>query len=287
MAGAVDSPRAGAAVMNRIFLVLAAAALTGGGALAQLALPGAQGAAPASADAPSKPRHRAHRGGGGSFTLAADPAALDGKTLRLNGRNGELRLAKGADGKLKIVKFSLLGEVVSNPLQRCKIDIVADNPLDATPQGEPDGLPRFAATIPACPLTFDVVADGVVAPSQANACAFAAADCQASPSGLWGPEPAALEADPKAVARARAAADRSIQDSLRTLERRDKDAAASLTREQSDFAAERDDVCHDYANEPKLGFCASRLQQSRAALLAKRIAEAGPAPRTSGKKRKK
>ncbi len=276
--------------MNRIFLVLAAAAaLTGSGAFAQIALPGAQdGASLAGSDvAPAKPKRHTHHSSGGSFTLAADPASLDGKTLRLNGRSGELRIAKGADGKLEIVKYSLLGEVISNPSQLCKIDIVADNPLDATPQGEPDGLPRFAATIPACPLNFDVVADGVLAPTQTNACVFAAADCQASPSGLWGPEPVSLDNDPRAVARTRAAADRSIQDSLRTLERRDKDVAASLTREQSDFAAERDEICHDYAGEAKHGFCASRLQQTRAALLARRIAEAEPAARHPGKKRRK
>jgi hypothetical protein len=281
--------------MNRIFLVLAVAALSGGAAVAQIALPGASGDAPAAAGdaaagdaaAPDstapKPKRRAHHAG--SVTLAADPASLDGKTLRLNGKDGELRLAKGPDGKLQIVKFSLLGEVISTPSQKCKIDIVADAPIDATPQGEPDGLPRFAANIPACPLTFDVVADGVLAPSQANACTFAAADCQASPSGLWGPAPADLE--PKTVERARAAADRSIQDSLRALERRDKDAAASLTREESDFAAERDDVCHDYAGETKLGFCASRLQQTRAALLAKRLSQAGPPPKETRKKRRK
>ena len=41
---------------------------------------------------------------------------------------------------------------------------------------------------------------------------------------------------PKAISKARTAADRSIQDSQRALENRDKDAAASLAREQSDFA---------------------------------------------------
>ena len=274
--------------MKRLLPVLAAAVLSSGAAFAQLARPGAADAPPAPAtDAQPKPKRHAHHGGGGGVvTLAADPSALDGKTLKLNGRNGELRLVKGADGKLKIARFSLLGEVVSNPAQRCRIDIVADQPLDLTSQGEPDGLPRFAASIPACPLTFDVVADGLVVPAQANACVFSAADCQASPSGLWGPDAADLEKDAKAVARARAAADRSIQDSLRIMERRDKDAAASLTREESDFAAERDDTCHDYASESKIGFCASRLQQTRAALLAKRIAEAGPVKPTQRKRKK-
>jgi hypothetical protein len=282
--------------MNRLFLVLLAAALSDGAAFAQLALPGAaSGDAPAASALPdasaapaSKPKHRAHRAagaGGAGGALIADPAALDGKTLRLNGRNGELRLAKGPDGKLNIVKFTLSGEVISNPAQRCRIDIVADKPLDLIPQGAPDGLPRFAATIPACPLAFDVVADGVLSPPQANACVFAAADCQASPSGLWGPESADLDKDPRAVARTRALADRSIQDSLHELVRRDKDAAASLTRQESDFAAERDDLCHDYSGEARLGFCASRLQQTRAALLIKRLAEAGPAKAASRKRK--
>jgi hypothetical protein len=209
--------------------------------------------------------------------------------LKLNGRNGELKLERGVDGALRIVKYTLLGEVVSTPSQPCRIDIVADAPIEATPRGEPDGLPRYSAAIPACPLTFDVVSDAVLVPAQTDACVITAADCQASPSGLWGPDAAELDNDPKAVLKARAAADRSIQDSLREMEKRDKDAAASLAREQSDFAAERDDICRDYAAEQRLGFCASRLAQERAALLAKRAAEAGPAAaqRPERKRRKK
>ena len=108
-----------------------------------------------------------------------------------------------------------------------------------------------------------------------------------SPSGLWGPEAAELDKDPKAILKARAAADRSIQDSLREMEKRDKDAAASLAREQNDFAAERDDVCRDYAGEARLGFCASRLAQSRAALLARRAGEAEAAPAHAAPERKR
>lgn len=280
--------------MNRLFLVLLAFALLRGGAFAQLALPGAaSGDVPAASALPNaaeasalRPKHRVRRSTGAGGALVADPAALDGKTLRQNGRNGELRLAKGPDGKLKIVKFTLSGEVISNPAQHCRIDIVAEKPLDVTPQGAPDGLPRFAAAIPACPLTFDVVADGVLVPSQTNACVFAAADCQTSPSGLWGPEPADLDKDPRALARARTLADRSIQESLHELVRRDKDAAASLTRQESDFTAGRDDTCHEYSGEARLGFCASRLQQTRAASLIKRLAEAGPAKAVPRKRKK-
>ena len=261
-----------------------------GAAFAQLALPGAVSDTPEPAK-PVERKTRPRRAAPAPVKLAApDPESLAGKTLRLNGRNGELRLERGDGGALKIVKYTLLGEVVSKPEQQCRIDIVADEPIVAKAKGEPDGLARYGADILACPLTFDVVSDGVLVPAQTNACAFTAADCQASPSGLWGPEAAEIDKDPKAVSKARAAADRSIQDSLREMEKRDKDAAASLAREQNDFAAERDDICREYVAEARLGFCASRLAQSRAALLAKRAAEAGPAPShaaTEHKRRRK
>ena len=35
--------------------------------------------------------------------------------------------------------------------------------MAAANEGSPDGLPRFAADIPACPLSFDVVNGGVIA----------------------------------------------------------------------------------------------------------------------------
>ena len=181
----------------------------------------------------------------------------------------------------------LPGEVISRPSQKCRVDIVSEAPIAAVSKGAPDGLPRYAADIAACPLTFDVVDDAVLkVPAQGNACVFSAADCQASPSGLWGP--AASELDAKAISKARTAADRSIQDSLNgRLKTHDKDAAASLAREQNDFAAERDDVCQGYDGERRLFFCASRLTQTRAALLAKRVAEAGPAATEPGRKRRK
>jgi hypothetical protein len=271
--------------MKRFLVLVAALGWALGDARAQLALPGAETSAPAAQEGALQPVHKKRRHSAPAGRLAVDPASMLGKTLRLNGRNGELELAKGDDKALKIVKFILPGEVVSNPAQQCRIDIVSQAPIEAVSQGEPDGLPRYSADIPACPLTFDIVDGGVVVPSQSNACVFAAADCQASPSGVWGP--AAAELDAKAISKARAAADRSIQESQRELEKRDDDAAASLAREQSDFAAARDDTCQGYDGETRLGFCASRLAQTRAALLAKRVAEAGPAKEAKPKRRKK
>jgi hypothetical protein len=273
--------------MRRLLAVLAIAALAAGPAQAQLALPGASGDAAAPAKAAGKADRRRHSRRARAARLEADPASVIDKPLKLNGRNGELELTRGDDKALKIVKYVLLGEVVSNPAQPCRIDIVAETPIEAVPQGEPDGLPRYSAAIPACPLSFDIVDGAALVPAQTNACVFSAADCQASPSGLWGPDAADLDKDPKAISRLRASADRAIQESQRALERRDKDAAASLAREQNDFSAARDDLCRDYVAESRLGFCASRLAQTRAALLAKRVVEAGGEEPKRARRKKK
>jgi hypothetical protein len=268
--------------MKRLLAVLAVVALSAS-AQAQLALPGSagDGAKPAKDDArPARHRRVRHA----PVRLSVDPDALLDKPLKLNGRNGELELTRDGGGALKLVKYTLLGEVVSKPAQACRIEIVVDAPIALLPQGEPDGLPRYSAAVPACPLTFDITDGAVLVPAQANACVFSAADCQASPSGLWGPEAADLDKDARAISDFRAAADRSIQDSLKALEKRDKDSVASLEREQNDFAAGRDDICHDYAGESRLGFCASRLAQSRAALLAKRVGVEEPEKRKRRKK---
>ncbi len=274
--------------MRRLIALAVLAVLGAGPAQAQLALPGAAPDAPAPAKADGAAPKRRHPRRAPAARLEADPAALLDKPLKLNGRSGELELAKGDDKALKIVKYVLLGEVVSNPAQQCRIDIVAQTPIEAVPQGEPDGLPRYSAAIPACPLSFDVVDGAVLVPAQTDACVFSAADCRASPSGLWGPDAADLDKEPKAISKLRTLADRSIKASLRALERRDKDAAASLAREQSDFSAARDDACRDYVAESRLGFCASRLAQTRAAALAKRVADtAGSEPKRDETKRKR
>jgi len=267
------TPRLKFTVMKRILILLAALGLAGGLALApaaraQLALPGAASddsqAAPAKA-AEVKKRPRPPKRPPGS-------ASIVDRSLRLNGSGGELRVSGGGKDKpLRIEKLTLLGEVISDPNQKCQIDIVAQTPIEAQSQGAPDGLERYAADIPACPLTFDVLDGAALVPGQTTACVFQAADCQAIPSGLWGPDAATIEKDNKTVSKARSGAEASIATSLRVLQKRDKGAdAAALTREQSDFASQRDDVCRDYSGESEYGFCAARLTQARAALLRKR-----------------
>jgi len=264
--------------MKRLLLVFAAAVLGCGVAEAQLTLPSAVGST--AADAPAKPPHakKSHKTSPAKLSPLATPGAdsIVGKPLLQNGRAGQLLFSSG-DKALQIDKLTLPGEVVSDPKQKCRIDIVSETPIEAESQGAPDGLQRYSANIPACPLVFDVLDGAVLVPAQTTACVFQAADCQASPSGLWGPDGAPLEKDAKAIAKARARAEAVIARTIRFMQARDKGASgAGLTREQTDFASERDDLCHDYVSEARHGFCAARMTEARAALLRKRAEELQP-----------
>ena len=261
--------------MKPYVLFLVAAALGCDVAQAQLALPGAVGTTPA--DAPAKPAHakKAHKPSPGKLSPLAAPGveSIVGQPLLQNGFAGQLLFSSG-DKSLQIDKFSLPGEVVSDPKQKCRIDIVSETPIEVKSEGSPDGLARYSADIPACPLTFDVLDGSVLVPAQTTACVFQAADCQASPSGLWGPDGGSLDKEAKAIAKARRRADASITQALRFIQDRDKGASsAALTREQTDFASQRDELCRDYASEARHGFCAARITEARAALLRKRAEE--------------
>lgn len=254
--------------MKRFILFLAVMALGCGAAGAQMVLPGAT---PEGTAAPSTPKKHVR-----PKPKTPTPASIVDHVLLLNGADGELRLSGGGKGQpLRVEQFTLPGEVISDPQQKCRIAIIAQTPIEATPQGTPEGSARYSADIPACPLTFDVLDGAVLVPAQTAACVFQAADCQASPGGLWGPAGASLEKDAKVFTREHIAADASIAASMKALRERDKHATDdSLSREQNDFVAQREDVCHDYLGETKHGFCAARVSQARAALLRKRVEDA-------------
>ena len=204
-------------------------------------------------------------------------ASIDGRPLMLNGRSGLLQVSGGGQ-TLQVDKLSLAGEGVSDPSQRCVVTIVGEKPIVATSDGRPDGLERYEVEVPACPFAFDVVDGAVVVPAQITACVFKAADCQTSPSGLWGPDGATLEQDAAAIAKRRTDAENVMARALHALEDRAKDnpGAASLVRDQNRFAGERDDVCREYVKEPSHGFCAASVTEARAALLEARLAAMSP-----------
>jgi hypothetical protein len=264
--------------MMRISIVAAAVlGLSCGLAQAQLALPGAAGAtpepgatAPHKTDSSDKP-DKADKGGKPA-SLASSPRALADRPLRLDGNRGRLLLSD-RDKTLRIEKLSLAGEVISDPSRKCLIDIVADAPIETKSLGKPDGLARFEAEIPACTFTFDVLDGAVLVPAQERACVFQAADCQANPAGLWGPDPTTLHADAKAIGQRRTRLEAAADRSLRAIQARlkGKPEADDVAREDTDLTSRRDEVCRNYLQEATYAFCASRLAQTRAALLKARL----------------
>jgi hypothetical protein len=255
-------------------------------ASAQLALPGASATTPHEAQQADKPKmggkDRPDKADTPSERRVASPHALAGKSLRLGGSQGQLLLSD-RDKVLRIEKLSLAGEVISDPSRKCLIDIVGDAPIETKNLGKPDGLARFEAEIPACPFTFDVLEGAALVPAQDRACVFKAADCQATPAGLWGPDPATLHSDAKTIGRLRTRADSAADRTLRAIQTRLKDApdAHAIAHEDADLAARRDEVCHDYAQEAAFGYCASRMAEARAALLKARLEALSPRPKTS------
>jgi hypothetical protein len=263
----------------RVLVLAGAAALVSVPARAQVALPGAEAAAP-SDDQTAAPRPKKAKAKGekhakkdGAETAVAGVASIEGRPLMLNGGMGVMQVSRQGDA-LQIDKLSLAGEGVSDPSQRCVVNIVAEKPIAATSAGRPDGLERYQADVPACPFSFDIVSGAVLVPAQITACVFKAADCQTSPSGLWGPEGASLEADATAIGKQRTAAENAMARALRALQERaaDNADASDLVRDQSAFAGQRDDTCRDYAKEATHGFCAASVTAARAALLEARLA---------------
>src|SRR5271166_5570494 len=263
-----------------VFCGLIVAALAASEAGAQLMLPGAAPAAPQGATAsPAKARGAGAAKGAGASAKGAKPGAapgvagVAGRPLLLNGKSGLLQIS-GDDKTVTIDKLQLAGESVSDSSQRCVVDIVGENPIQATSVGRSDGLLRFEADVPACPFSFDVLDGAALAPSQITACVFKAADCQTGPGGLWGPDGASLENDAAAIGKQRTKAENAMARALQAIEERAKDNpdASSLLTDQNAFPGQRDDACRDYVKESVHGFCAASLTEARAALLEARLA---------------
>jgi len=259
---------------------LLAAALAASGACAQLMLPGAAPAKPQGAKA--SPARRRSPGSSAKEAEAraraprAGPAqgieSVAGRPLLLNGKSGLMQIS-GDDKTATLDKLELSGETVSDPTQRCVVNIVGEKPILATSVGRPDGLERFQADVPACPIAFDVLDGAVLVPSQITACVFKAADCRTSPGGLWGPDGASLTGDAAEIVKERAEAEKAMAKIVRALEERAKQSpeAANLVRDQNGFAGQRDEICRDYAKESVHGYCALRITEARTALLQARL----------------
>lgn len=242
---------------------------------AQLVLPGSDSAASQrAASAPAKSRNGGARARNEKAAAEPGVASLEGLPLLLDGKAGLFQIS-GDDKMVTIDKLQLVGEGVSDPSQRCLVDIVGAKPIQATNVGRPDGLERFEADIPACPIAFDILDGAVLVPTQITACVFKAADCQTSPGGLWGPEGSSLVGEAATFAKERTQAQRAMGKALQGIQAlaRESPAAANLVQDQTAFAGQRDETCRDYARESVHGFCALQLTEARTALLEARLAE--------------
>jgi uncharacterized protein YecT (DUF1311 family) len=242
---------------------------------AQLVLPGAAPAGPKeAASTPAKSKDAGATTAKNGKAAAPGVASLIGRPLLLNGKTGLFQIS-GDDKMVTIDKLQLAGEGVSDPSQRCLVDIVGEKPIQATNVGRPDGLERFEADIPACPIAFDVLDGAVLVPPQITACVFKAADCQTSPGGLWGPDGSSLVDDAATVIKERAQAEKAMGKALQGIQAlaQDSPAAANLIQDQTAFAGQRDETCRDYLKESVHGFCALQLTEARTALLETRLAE--------------
>jgi hypothetical protein len=266
----------------RLAVLIGGVTLAAPPAGAQLALPGAapseQAGAAVATPKPKKSGSAAKADKSGKAAKTALKSApvldsIDGRPLMLNGKTGLLQIS-GRGETLQIDKLSLPGEGVSDPAQRCILNIVGEKPIVAVSDGRPDGLERYHAEVPACPFAFDILDGAVLVPAQITACVFKSADCQTSPSGLWGQDGTTLAADAAAIGKRRTEAENAMASALRALEDRAKSNsdAAALVRDQSSFAGERDEVCRDYVQESEHGFCAASVTAARAALLEARLA---------------
>ena len=222
--------------MSRQLIAILLALLAGlAPAAAQLALPGA--VAPSAAGSVEK-LYSPRPAGKAGPRPAPSVSTIVGRALLLNGGSGLLQFSsKGA--ALRIDKFRLIGEVISDSKRQCNIDVVGAAPIETKSLARPDGLLRFEADIPACPLTFDVLDGAIISPPQTGACVFTAADCQASPAGLWGPDGASLAKDPKSIERMRARAESDMVANFKELDARLKDTAKAkdFAREQAGFSS--------------------------------------------------
>jgi hypothetical protein len=242
-------------------------------ARAQLLLPGALQASPSASGntasgntsqnpagtAPGKPKPA-------GLKLPAEETIL-GHELSRDGLAGAIAFQRAADKTIKITRLSLAGEAISHPSEPCRVDVVADAPIQTRFAGRPKGVSRYDVEIAACPFSFDVLDGAIIVTRVPPTCDFPAADCRAAPAGLWGPPGNSFgPSQVKQLERERSHAESIMRTEFRTLlsnAGKDKDAIKKIVGEQAGFSSQRDVTCRNYLGEDAHGFCALRITQAR------------------------
>lgn len=278
-------------IARRRLAALALAACIASPAFAQMQLPGA--VAPTGEGAlasPSAPKPK--RAGPPPPPKVPGDEGLLNRTLMQNGRAGALQFAK--DGKdLRLSRATLAGEKISRPAETCTVE-EPGMPLALTPAAKPNGVTRYAAALPGCPIEFDVLEASVLVSPVAKACEFTASDCRVDPAGLWGQPASEIgPARAKEIERARGPAEQTMRNHFRAwIEAlgKDHEMVRRVSRYQAGFSSMRAEICDRYAREAEHGYCSLILTQARSTALAVKVAlpEEPPEPEnTSARGRKK
>jgi hypothetical protein len=255
-----------------LLIVLLATLVIQAPARAQLLLPGALQASPSTAGQPAQ-------NPAGAVPGKPKPAGLKppseetifGRELSRDGFAGTISFQRASDKGIAITRLSVAGEAISHPGEQCRVDVVADAPIQTKFAGRPNGVFRYDVEIAACPFSFDVLDGAVIVTRVPPTCDFPAADCRADPVGLWGPPGNSFGPDQvKQLERERSHAESIMRAAFRVLltnAGKDKDAIKKIAGEQAGFSSERDVTCRNYSGEDVHGFCALRITQARALAL--------------------
>jgi len=255
------------------------ALLTGQGAYAQLALPGAVAPTPAGAIASTGGSKKNVGAMGEARLKAVMPKAptddtIVGKTLKHDGAGSEIQIVRnGAD--LQVARLVFAGDRLSRSGEQCKFE-PPGAPLKLTTRDSVSGLRRYQLDLPGCAFSFDVLDGAILASNEGKACEFRQSDCRADPEGLWGM--GETDFDPKTAGEmleSRARVERTVRSNFRALYDRnkgDKPVRAFVVREQAEFSSWREEICRSYARESDFGYCALRLTEARVILLGAQIA---------------
>ncbi len=204
-----------------------------------------------------------------------------GQDLMLNGLNGALKIEKAGAGYTALM--TLPGTKVSQPTEACAVKLNAGKPVALTAEGRSQGVSRFSANAPECPLKLEILDGSVLAtPLGDKVCTFTAQDCATTPTGLWGPGAAALIPQAGELDTARGVADKAVRDNFKLMTQRARGQdVRPIVQEQAAFSSDREQACRTYAREGAHGYCHVRYTEARAIALAARLGANTASPTAS------
>ena len=133
---------------------------------------------------------------------------------------------------------------ISDPTETCAVQLGDGQPVALSTSGRVEGLPRYEAQAPACPIQVDVVDGAVIVSAPAEACVFQEADCRVEPLGMWGPDPASLLPKAASIEEARGTADKAVRENYKALAHKDgPQSMRPVVAEQAAFSADRETLC--------------------------------------------